>query len=105
MSNFPESKLHVTVGTAFTLQHSGGEGKLNTQVLMMEESAWTRYVVNKIYLYTNLGKERGQGGRERKERKENKSELHAIYVTVRKNGYYKPKCFASLGYCDVLVTN
>lgn len=49
--------------------------------------------------------ERGVKGKGKKEKKEKKSELHAIYVTIRKNGYCKPKCFASLGHYDVLVTN
>lgn len=52
---------------------------------------------------------KGARGRERKERrgkkKENKSELHAIYITIRKNGYCKTKCSASLSHCDVLVRN
>lgn len=48
---------------------------------------------------------RGKGKERKKRKKENKSELHAIYITIRKNGYCKPKCFASWGKCDVLVTN
>lgn len=51
------------------------------------------------------GGTRGKGKERKKRKKENKSGLHAIYVTIRKKGYYKPKCFARLGYRDVLVTN
>lgn len=50
MSNIPESKLDVTVGAVLALQQSGGKGRLNTQVLMLRESARTRYVVDKVYL-------------------------------------------------------
>lgn len=46
------------------LEGKGGE----THVSVVEESARTRDVVDKIYLSTNLGQERGQQGRERREK-------------------------------------
>jgi len=50
----------------------------------MEESARTRYVVDKVYLCTNLGQERGKGGREGKKDKKKRKQIR-ITCNICKN--------------------
>lgn len=66
-----------------TLQHSEGKGRLKTRVSMVEESARTRYVVDKIYLCTNLG-QRGEKG-EGKRKKENKKRKKRKQIRITCN--------------------